>query len=114
MVKLIKHTLGCALKFNPGNDLPSQGLSSQVLSALESLTSVFGMGTGVASPPSSPGILFSQNYTVKAFCLGFFLRSSPRPISTGTLRTLLPLHSRPIYQIVSLGSYYLMVWEILS
>ena len=43
------------LKLDPGNDLPSQGLASQVLSALESLTAVFGMGTGVASPPSSPG-----------------------------------------------------------
>jgi hypothetical protein len=43
------------LKLGPGNDLPSQGPSPQVLSALESLTSVFGMGTGVTSPPLSPG-----------------------------------------------------------
>jgi len=34
----------------PGNDLLSQGLSPQVPSALEGLTSVFGMGTGVSPP----------------------------------------------------------------
>jgi hypothetical protein len=33
-------------------------------------------------------------------------RSSPRPISTGPLKALLPLHSRPINQIFSLGSYH--------
>ncbi len=39
----------------PGNDLCFQGPASQVLSAQESLTAVFGMGTGVASPLISPG-----------------------------------------------------------
>ena len=39
----------------PGNDLLSQDLAVQVPSALEGLTTVFGMGTGVAPPPSSPG-----------------------------------------------------------
>jgi hypothetical protein len=33
-----------------GGDLLSQGISPQVPSALASLTSVFGMGTGVTSP----------------------------------------------------------------
>ena len=47
------------LSKNPGDDLLSQGLSSQVPSALKSLTSVFGMGTGVASSPSSPGNLLT-------------------------------------------------------
>src|SRR4029077_14429234 len=32
-------------------------------------------------------------------------RSSPRPISTAQLKGLLPLHLRPINQLVSLGSY---------
>lgn len=32
----------------------SNGTSVQLPSALESLTTVFGMGTGVASPPSLP------------------------------------------------------------
>jgi hypothetical protein len=40
---------------NPGDDLCSRKAALSVSSALESLTSVFGMGTGVASPPESPG-----------------------------------------------------------
>ncbi len=39
----------------PGDDLFSQGVAPQVSSALESLTSVFGMGTGGSSPLASPG-----------------------------------------------------------
>ena len=39
------------LKGLPSSDLLSQDPAVQVPSALESLTSVFGMGTGVASPP---------------------------------------------------------------
>ena len=48
-----------------GDFLPSQEAFLQLLSALRSLTSVFGMGTGVSFVPSSPHylfeILFSQN-----------------------------------------------------
>ena len=40
---------------NPGDDLFSQEVAPQVSSALESLTSVFGMGTGGSSPLASPG-----------------------------------------------------------
>ena len=36
-----------------GNVLSSQG-QAQLLSPLECLTSVFGMSTGVSTPPSSP------------------------------------------------------------
>ena len=39
----------------PGNDLLSHGVATVVPSALEDLTSVFGMGTGVAPPLQSPG-----------------------------------------------------------
>ncbi len=39
----------------PGDDLFSQGVAPRVSSALESLTSVFGMGTGGSSPLASPG-----------------------------------------------------------
>ena len=47
---------GCAEKRkNPGDDLFSRKAALSVSSALESLTSVFGMGTGVASPLESPG-----------------------------------------------------------
>jgi hypothetical protein len=41
---------------NPGDDLFSRKAALSVSSALESLTSVFGMGTGVASPLESPGL----------------------------------------------------------
>ena len=41
-------------KKDPGDDLFSQEAALSVSSALESLTAVFGMGTGVASPLESP------------------------------------------------------------
>ena len=44
---------------NPGDDLFSQGVAPRVSSALESLTSVFGMGTGGSSPLASPGFVFN-------------------------------------------------------
>ena len=40
----------------PGNVLLSQGREPQLPSAQKSLTSVFGMGTGVASSPSLPDL----------------------------------------------------------
>ena len=40
-----------------GNNLSSRAASSQVLSTRESLTAVFGMGTGGTSQPSSPDLL---------------------------------------------------------
>ena len=42
--------------FNSGDDLLSQAASHQVSSALQSLTTVFGMGTGVTSASLSPNI----------------------------------------------------------
>ncbi len=41
---------------NPGNDLLSHTVSHAVSSALEGLTTVFGMGTGVSPPLKSPEI----------------------------------------------------------
>ena len=41
-------------KDKSGGDLLSQAVSCQVPSALEGLTSVFGMGTGVTPPPWPP------------------------------------------------------------
>jgi hypothetical protein len=41
-------------KISPGDVLLSQGEIPQLPSALKSLTSVFGMGTGVTSSPLSP------------------------------------------------------------
>src|SRR5207253_7166232 len=46
---------GAVLNY-PGSDLLSHAVTSAVPSALEGLTSVFGMGTGVAPPASPPGI----------------------------------------------------------
>ena len=82
---------------------------------------MFEMGTGVSSPLSSPGILsafsfycllllltlFTQNCTasLKKLYQKSFSRSSPRPISTGQLNTLLYLHLRPIYLFVFQGPY---------
>jgi hypothetical protein len=40
---------------NPGDDLLSHAVAHAVPSALEGLTSVFGMGTGVSPPLWSPG-----------------------------------------------------------
>ena len=45
------------LSYKSGNVLLSQGVSTQVSSAPESLTSVFGMGTGVSSPLLPPETL---------------------------------------------------------
>ena len=50
------HPAGTGLVTNsPGGVLLSQGVAPQVPSALVGLTSVFGMGTGVAPPLWPPG-----------------------------------------------------------
>ena len=51
-----KKTAACAAVFRVGIDLSSRSVSRQVLSALVSLTSVFGMGTGGPSPLKTPTI----------------------------------------------------------
>ena len=43
-----------------------------------------------------------------------FFWSSPRPISTSQLHTLLYFHLWPIYLVVFKGSYFLMEWDISS
>ena len=45
------------ISFCDGVYLSSRAVSSQVFSTLMSLTSVFGMGTGGSSPPSTPSLL---------------------------------------------------------
>jgi hypothetical protein len=49
----------------PGSDLLSHTVTSAVPSALEGLTSVFGMGTGVAPPALPPGTSGIQMSKVK-------------------------------------------------
>ena len=104
-----KKTAASAAVFCVGIDLSSRSVSRQVLSALVSLTSVFGMGTGGPSPLKTPTI--QVYYTLKTEqkkewqgCL-HNCRSSPRAISTGRLNTLLRLHRRPINHVVYMDPY---------
>ena len=54
--------------FYPGSFLLSRAVTSQVSSALQSLTSVFGMGTGVSSASSPPSYLIQyQFYSTSAY-----------------------------------------------
>ena len=97
----------------PGDVLLSQGATPQVPSALVVLTSVFGMGTGVAPPLWSPGTLLYLWGSPRG--LPLLERSiastsgdcspSPRPISTGRLNALLRLHLRPINLVIYQGPY---------
>ena len=52
--RLISRPVGLSC-INPGNDLLSHRAAPAVPSALEGLTAVFGMGTGVTPPLESPG-----------------------------------------------------------
>jgi hypothetical protein len=45
-----RFALARLIQLNPGDDLLSHAATRAVPSALEGLTSVFGMGTGVAPP----------------------------------------------------------------
>ena len=125
----------------PSNALLSRAAARQVSSAPQSLTTVFGMGTGVSSASLSLSYqiryffmnTFSNRYlranltslalsalypvclrTPSRYSFQFFPWSSPRPISITQLNTLLHLHLWPINHIVFVGPYYLSVWDILS
>src|SRR5512143_2982410 len=66
---------GPKIKF--GGDLLSHGGNPAVPSALESLTAVFGMGTGVASPPSPPKAGYPRNHLrqpIRPACPKSFIR----------------------------------------
>ena len=96
--------LTCAKPFDVGIDLSSRSVSRQVLSALVSLTSVFGMGTGGPSPLKTPTafgthqILHYYALIVKSFFKGKRI-SSPcgTPSGTRTLDTL--IKSQVLYQL---------------
>ena len=70
-------------------------------SALKCLTSVFGMGTGVSTSPSSPDFLSKLDILISLF----LAKLSPRPISTGQLNTSQCLHTQPINLVFFKGSY---------
>jgi hypothetical protein len=114
----------------------SPGGKPQVPSALEGLTSVFGMGTG-GSPPlwspdcygvpwriRTPDLLIRSQTLCPAELRAHILhtlkmrmeealphmrsrsRESPRPIRIRQLNTLLCLHPGPIYLVICKGSYF--------
>ena len=66
-------------------------------SALRCLTSVFGMGTGVPTSPSSLGILSKLDILL-------ITKLSLRSISTGQLNTSPCLHTQPINHVFFMGS----------
>lgn len=107
---------GSALREKSGGVLLSQGRSSQVPSALEGLTSVFGMGTGVTPPLWPPKSVVNyerrSGRTGSAASRGLHseherlcTNPSPRPISTGQLNALLHVHFRPINVVFCHGPY---------
>ena len=88
----------------PGNDLLSHPVTRAVPSALEGLTSVFGMGTGVTPPPWSPGTVNPTNREggEEPGKNGIYGQAA-RPISTGKLNPFLGLHLRPINLVIFEG-----------
>lgn len=61
------------------------------------------------------GVPLKQHTRIFLHLLHFsLLWLKPRPISNSQLHTLPYFHLCPIYLVVFKGSYYLMVWEILS
>src|SRR5215216_2923483 len=99
-------------KKETGGDLLSRSLAGQVPSALWGLTALFGMGRGVSPTPKPPEILRDRaSRTLKTTQpptrASEKYPSSPRPISTGLLHTLLCFQIRPINLVVYQGSYSL-------
>ena len=97
-----------------GGDLLSQALAGQVPSALRGLTALFGMGRGVSPSPKPPetderptprrSLKTAQRHTNVGYQKN---PSSPRPISTGLLRTSPSFQIRPINLVIFQGSYSL-------
>ena len=90
----------------PGNDLLSHPAAQAVPSARTGLTSVFGMGTGVAPPLKSPGFDSNPNQLSAQqmlFCLDKLYGQASRSISTGQLNASLRLHLQPINLVVYQG-----------
>jgi hypothetical protein len=125
-----------ALGIDPGGVLLSHTVTRAVPSALEGLTTEFGMGSGVALPPLPPGnlrraagaswgrrgprSLCCQRPSVgtivrpilssklpKQIVCGFRERQANRRISTGQLRALRHIHTRPIDHVV----YVVPSWD---
>ena len=95
----------------PGSVLASQDPAVPVLSALEGLTVVFGMGTGVSPPPWPPDYSFFNLYATRSVHLR---RISPRPIRIRPLHTSLCFHAGPIDLVFFKGSYLLRAGHVIS
>ena len=66
-----------SLKNNAGNYLLSHRVAPKVPSALEGLTTVFGMGTGVTLPVSSPTKFVSTQFTTALAGVKLPVRANP-------------------------------------
>ena len=112
-----------------GDDLLSHRAAPEVPSALADLTAGFGMGPGVAPPlgsPFRPVIDVSES----AYALVNSARTlkvehepseaeqtdtrKPSRVSSGQLKTLQPLHLRPIKLVVFQRAYSVARWVISS
>ena len=115
-----------------GDDLLSHVVANAVPSALEGLTSVFGMGTGVTPPLQSPEFRINSllHYSIfkkrmsnvevyqihdefRAFEQGKFYGQASRPISTGKLHVLPRFHTQPITWWSSRGLQHPRGWGYL-
>jgi hypothetical protein len=96
-----------------GGVLLSHTAAHAVPSALKSLTTVFGMGTGVTSSPLPPKIYIFRSFqfepgikhVISSKCLCYlFCGQAARPISTSKLNVSPRLHTWPINLVVFKGS----------
>ena len=108
-----EQSFGLFFSLVSGSYLSSRAVASQVLSAYKGLTSVFGMGTGGTPWLNHRNGMVCFQRTLKTALLFNSLRSSPRPISTGQLRTLLHFHLRPINHVVFMGSYSFRMGDLI-
>ena len=113
MAKKKNSPFGLFFSLVSGSYLSSRAVASQVLSAYKGLTSVFGMGTGGTPWLNHRNGMVCFQRTLKTALLFNSLRSSPRPISTGQLRTLLHFHLRPINHVVFMGSYSFRMGDLI-
>ena len=92
---------GGALQLSSPETFPGALLASRALRFRSAHSQLFSL------PLPAPSKLHRSELTSKLTLSFVFLRSSPRPISIGKLHASQRFHRRPIYLIVSEGSYLL-------
>ena len=109
----------------PGDVLLSHAVTHAVPSALDGLTAVFGMGTGVAPPLLPPGkgrceygertrrsaLMYGNQIGDREYSVGY---QAALPISTGKLHALPHFHLQPINLVIFEGSLGTEVRDISS